>query len=82
MCVAVTKLTRLTDEDVVRFLSTRRTQLNVYAKTGGMSLVNKTKDNTGSFFANPYVIAMGFIYATALLALAFRMLLQLLVKTR
>lgn len=44
------------DEDVVRFLFTRKTQLSVYAKAGGMSLVNKT----GSFFANPYVI-LGFV---------------------
>lgn len=62
------------DEDVVRFLSTRKTQLNVYAKAGGMLLVNRTKDNTGSFFDNPYVIAIGFIYVSALLAVAFRTL--------
>ena len=64
------------DEDVVRFLSTRKTPLSVYAKAGGVSLVNKTKESAGSFFANPYAIAIaiGFFFVSALLALAFRTL--------
>jgi hypothetical protein len=40
-----------------------------------MSLINKTKEKTDNFFANPYVKVIGLFYMSALLALAFRALI-------
>lgn len=42
------------NEDVVSFLSTRETQIKVYANAKGMSLINRTKEKTQWFLPDPW----------------------------
>ena len=68
------------DGDIASFLSSRKTQINVSAKAEGMWLNNRTKERTNEktdrFYCTPWVMNIGLIYMSALLALAFRPLFR------